>query len=91
VAGTTLGLLRDFAAFAAATKEPSSADRPVRLAVVDSGYTTGWPKVTFEGEGTLSGKQYPHLDSYTPAAGDRVVLVPVGTTYLIIGSVAAGP
>jgi hypothetical protein len=88
---TTLGLLRDITAFVTATKQPSSADRPVRLAVVDPAYTTGWPRVTFEGETTLSGKQYPHLDSYTPAAGDRVVLVPVGTTYLVIGRVAAGP
>jgi microcystin-dependent protein len=88
VAGA-LNLLRDITAFVAATRQPSSADKPVRLAVVDSGYTTGWPKVTFEGESTLSGKQYPHIDSYAPAAGDRVVLVPVGTTYLIVGAVSS--
>lgn len=89
MAGSTLNLLRDITAFVKATKEPSSADRPVRLAVVDATYMTGWPKVTFEGESTLSGKQYPHVDSYSPAPGDRVVLVPVGTTYLIVGAVSS--
>lgn len=83
-----LNLLRDITSFVTATKQPSSSDRPVRLAVVDSGYAGGWPKVTFEGEATLSGKQYAHVDSYAPAAGDRVVMVPVGTTYLIVGCVS---
>ena len=83
-----LNLLRDITAFVTATKQPSSADRPIRLAVVDAGYAGGWPKVTFEGEATLSGKQYAHVDSYAPAAGDRVVMVPVGTTYLIVGAVS---
>jgi len=75
--------------FAAATKRPSSTDRPVKLAVVDPSYTSGWPKVTFEGESTLSGKLYPHLDSYCPSANDRVVMVPVGTTWLIVGAVSS--
>lgn len=85
---TALNLLRDITSFVTATKQPSSSDRPVRLAVVDSGYAGGWPKVTFEGEATLSGKQYAHVDSYAPAAGDRVVMAPVGTTYLIVGAVS---
>lgn len=86
---TTSGLLGDIAAFVAATAEPSSADKPVRLATVDPAYASGWPKVTFDGESTLSGKTYPHIDSYSPAKGDRVVLVPVGTSYLIIGAVSS--
>lgn len=86
---TTSGLLGDIAAFVAATAEPSSADKPVRLATVDPAYASGWPKVTFDGESTLSGKTYPHIDSYSPAKNDRVVLVPVGTTYLIIGAVSS--
>ena len=86
---STLNLLRDVAAFVRVTKDPSSADKPVKLAVVDATYTTGWPKVTFEGETALSGKQYPHVDSYAPAAGDRVVMIPVGTTYLIVGAVSS--
>lgn len=86
---TAGGLLADVAAFVSATAEPSSADRPVRLATVDPAYVSGWPKVKFDGESTLSGKTYPHVDSYAPAKNDRVVLVPVGTSYLIVGAVSA--
>ena len=81
-------LLAAVAGYNAATKDPSSADRPIRLAVVDPSYSSGWPKITFEGESTLSGKTYPHLDSYSPSPSDRVVLVPVGTTWLIVGAVS---
>lgn len=90
MAGSAADLLQDITAFVAATKEPTSADKPVRLATVDPAYASGWPRVTFDGESTLSGKAYPHIDSYVPARGDRVVLVPVGTTYLIVGAVSAG-
>lgn len=67
-----------------------SADKPIKLAVVDPAYTTGLPKVTFEGESTMSAKGYAFAQSYTPTAGDRVFLLPVGTTYLIAGAVDAG-
>lgn len=68
----------------------SSADRPVRLAVVDPAYA-GAPalaRVTFEGESTLSTKAYPY--STPVVAGDRVALLPIGNTYLIIGAIG-GP
>lgn len=73
----------------AARTEP---DRPVRLAVVDpayvaSSYPATLPKVTFEGETTLSVRTYACL--YSPAPGDRVVMLPTGTTYAIIGKVGA--
>lgn len=66
----------------------ASANRPVKLATVDPTYTgTGPPRVTFDGETTLSSKVYAFVDSYRPAAGDRVALIPVGTTYLIAGKI----
>lgn len=67
-----------------------SADRPCRIAVIDPAYSSGNPKVTFEGESTMSTKGYPFLSSYTPVATDRVVLVPIGTTYLIVGKIDNG-
>jgi microcystin-dependent protein len=67
-----------------------AANRPPRLATVDALYSSGSPRVTFDGETTLSVKEYPYVKSYTPAAGDRVALVPVGTTYLIIGAISTG-
>jgi hypothetical protein len=66
----------------------SSAQKPNKIGVIDPSYSGGsdGPKITFEGESTMSAKQYPYVDSYTPKAGDRVVLCPVGTGYLIVGS-----
>lgn len=69
----------------------SSATRPIRLAAIDPAhdpYAGVLPKVTFEGEATLSGKRYPFVDQYVPVPNDKVVLIPVGTTYLILGSIA---
>lgn len=60
--------------------------RTPRLGTVDPAYTTGDPKITFDGETSLSGKTYPYA-GYTPQAGDRVVLLPVGNSWLIVGAV----
>lgn len=72
----------------------SSADRPNCLAVVDPAYVAGsfpgtLPRVTFEGEDTLSDKGYNVAGTYAPVAGHRVLLVPVGNTYVIVGKLAA--
>lgn len=85
-----LSFLQSVSGFVQSERD-GSADRPCLLGVIDPAYAglPNLPKVTFEGESTLSGKTYPHLASYVPVASDRVVLVPVGTTYLIIGPVAA--
>ncbi len=60
-----------------------------RLAKIDPAYTAGLPRVTFEGEDTLSVKGYPYASNYEPTAADRVLLVPVGTTYMIMCAVIA--
>jgi hypothetical protein len=75
-------------------QQSGSASRPIRLATVDPTYVASTfpgtlPKVTFDGESTLSGKRYPVMSGYLPSASDRVVLVPVGTTYLIVGALDA--
>lgn len=73
-----------------------SADKPIKLAVVDPAYDpfsglypggVNPARVTFEGESTLSAKSYPVASGYMPQPGNRVFLVPIGTTYLIVGSV----
>lgn len=73
----------------------SSADRPVKLAVVDPAYFpfSSYPappppaRVTFEGETTLSAKAYALAGAFIPRAGQRVYLVPQGNGYLIAGSI----
>lgn len=73
-----------------------SADRPLLIGTVDPAYVSSsfpgtMPKVTFDGESVLSGKTYVVLSpAYRPSPGDRVVLMPVGTTYAIVGSVTPG-
>lgn len=59
-------------------------------AVIDSGYTTGDPKAYVNGSATLTGP-YQHLASYTPAASDSVVVLPVGgagRAYIVLGKLA---
>jgi hypothetical protein len=68
-----------------------SANEPVRLAVIDPSYTASsypgtLPKVTFEGEDTMSDKRYPVVGTYKPIPSDRVVMLPVGHTYVIVGA-----
>ncbi len=68
----------------------TSADRPVRIAVIDPAYTSGWPNVTFEGESVMSTKGYVYVESYVPVAADRVLMLPVGNSYMIVGAVDGG-
>lgn len=57
------------------------------LGKIDSGYTTGKPKVVFDGETSPSTKTYTYLDSYSPKPNDRVVLAQIGNTPVILGAV----
>jgi hypothetical protein len=50
-------------------------EKIVQFARVDPNYTSGRPRLIFDGESTVSGKAYPYLASYTPAANDRVMVV----------------
>lgn len=64
-----------------------SANQPALLGTIDSGYTTGLPRVKFDGETVTSDKVFAIANGYSPVANDRVVLIPVGTTYMIIAKV----
>jgi hypothetical protein len=63
-------------------------------AVIDSGYTTGDPKAYINGSAALTGP-YQRLSSYTPAAGDSVLVLPLPVTagqgpgvYVILGKLS---
>ena len=57
-----------------------------KLATVTS--TSGGVSVQFDGETTPSTKKYKRLASYSsPAVNDRVLLIKVGGTYVIIGKI----
>jgi hypothetical protein len=58
----------------------------MRLATVTS--ITGGVAVQFDGETSASTKLYKRLSSYSsPAVNDRVLLVKVGGTYVILGKI----
>lgn len=57
-----------------------------KLATVTS--TSGGVSVQFDGETTPSAKKYKRLASYSnPAVNDRVLLVKVGGSYVILGKI----
>lgn len=60
---------------------------PFALGTVDEGYTAGRPRVRFDNETTASVATRPYLSSYTPAAGDRVLLGRVGHGWVVLGRV----
>jgi len=66
-----------------------SEDRPARIGTVDAAYSgTGPAKVLFDGETVAGTRLYVVM---TPvAASDRVVLIPVGTGYVILGKLGIG-
>lgn len=58
-----------------------------RLGKIDPAYSSGRPRIVFDGETAASTKQYPYLSSYSPAANDRVLLAKVAGSYIVIGKV----
>lgn len=68
------------------TSDAGSSNLPVRLATVDAAYTTGSPKVLFDGETVMGARTYVSL---TPVvAGQRVAMLPVGHSYVIAGALS---
>lgn len=45
----------------------------IQFARADPNYTSGLPRLIFEGESMISGKTYSYLLSYTPHPNDRVM------------------
>lgn len=70
-------------------KERSEVEFSIQIAYVDPNYTTGSgrPKLRFSGESTVGTRQYPYLDSYTPNANDKVIVVLFSHSGCILGSI----
>lgn len=88
----------DFLSAIAGTAKGSngSADRVVRLATIDPAYVASTypgtlPRVTFDGESSMTVRQYAVAGPYRPVATDRVAMLPVGNTYVIVGSIPGTP
>lgn len=81
--------------FEAAREYDKSADNDgskghLRFARIDSAYAgTGPARVLFDGETALTNKAYTFV-SVVPAAGARVLMMPVSSTYVIAGMLNGG-
>lgn len=63
-------------------------DTPYRLASITA-IDSGGVSVQFEGEDTASDKTYTVVQSYHPTLNDRVVMLNISGTYIVLGSVGA--
>lgn len=74
-------------------KEITRGGGKPREARIDPAYDgSGLPAVIFAEDlqaGTTSGP-FTHLESYSPLAGDWVLLIPSRTTYVIVGKLITG-
>jgi hypothetical protein len=70
-----------------------SAGTPFRLAVIPVSYNafssnpSPYPTVRFEGETEVGERTYAYLNGYVPMPGDRVLMIPTGSTYTIVGKI----
>jgi hypothetical protein len=62
-------------------------EKVLSLGVVPSNYSSGKPQIIFDGEETAGTKTYPYLSSYTPSAGDRVLMVNIAGSHVVLGKV----
>lgn len=72
---------------AAAAGPVPSYNRSTKLGIVDPTYVAGLVRVLFDGETVMSEKGYSWVSNYFPQAGDRVMLVPAGQSYIITGKI----
>lgn len=68
------------------TQERAPAPRAARLATVDPAYTSGDPKVTFDGDDSMSPDGFAVATGYVPVPGERVLMVPVGQGWMVVGN-----
>jgi hypothetical protein len=62
--------------------------RQFRAGSVVALFAGGHPQIQFDGETSPSGKKYSRLASYaTPARNDRVLLMSISGTYIILGKI----
>lgn len=67
-------------------QKPNNEASAFRLGKIDSAYSTGKPRIIFDGE-EVSVKQYTYVANYSPVANDRVLLANVSGTYVILGKI----
>jgi microcystin-dependent protein len=59
----------------------------VKLATIDSAYVTGAPQVIFDGEAIATTNGFQVLGGYSPRPNDRVVMLRMGASWVILGNI----
>jgi hypothetical protein len=57
------------------------------IGTIPASYSSGRPKIMFDGEAAASIRTYPYLSSYTPTAADRVLVAVVGHSGVVLGKI----
>lgn len=84
----TLSFLEDLTGYSRAKLSDSTTKLARISAVYDPDtYPGNLPQVIFDGESTISTKEYPVLGGYWPQPNDRVLMIKSGNTYVIAGPV----
>lgn len=83
----TREILETISQFQESGKKLESSDRNIRLATIDPYFTVGKPRVLFDGESRLTERTFSWDAAYSPRGGDRVFMMPVGQSYIIMGQV----
>lgn len=65
----------------------NTQEKPFSLGTIDSNYSSGKPRIQFDGESSPSGKGYPYLSSYSPTGGDRVLIANIAGTHVVLGKI----
>lgn len=67
--------------------QPKESDASPQLATVAAVDESGHVSLIVPTTGEAGLKHYPRIASYTPTVGDRVYIVRISGTYLVIGKV----
>lgn len=71
-----------------AVVSPERKEKLFRLGTIPPDYAGGDPKIIFDGETTAANITYKCV-SYTPIAGERVLLGMVGSSWVVLGGIGA--
>lgn len=67
--------------------KPQTKSDEFKLGKIDANYVDGRPKVIFDDELAVSTKEYPYIASYSPLSDDRVLLLRVSGSFVILGKI----
>jgi hypothetical protein len=70
--------------------EANGQETLTRLGTIDPDYSGSpnfLPRVQFDGEDVVAEEGFTFLEPYQPAAGDRVLLLRTGKTWVILGEI----